>query len=177
MKATGFNHVSISAKNLEESARFYTEIFGLEEIPTPNFSFPVRWMRLGDLQLHLFERDTEAPTYHHIGINVDDFEAAAEVLQAHANGKLGIHDAEAFYSDIYELPDGSVQMYIRDPAGNLVEIDWPDVSTLDRSILPEFKKLDDDVPQTGEALRATLYLHLHEERAAGAADDEPPAKE
>lgn len=172
MKATGFNHVSISAKNLEESARFYTEIFGLEEIPTPNFSFPVRWMRLGDLQLHLFERDTEAPTYHHIGINVDDFEAAYAKA-----AELGIHDAEAFYSDIYELPDGSVQMYIRDPAGNLVEIDWPDVFTLDRSILPEFKKLDDDVPQTGEALRATLYLYLHEERAASAADDEPSAKE
>jgi hypothetical protein len=88
-----------------------------------------------------------------------------------------IHDAEAFYSDIYELPDGSVQMYIRDPAGNLVEIDWPDVTMLDRSALPGFKKLDDDVPQTGEALHATLYLHLHEERAASAVDDEPPAKE
>ena len=68
-------------------------------------------------------------------------------------------------------------MYIRDPAGNLVEIDWPDVSTLDRSTLPEFKKLDDDVPQTGEALHATLYLHLHEESAASATDDEPSAKE
>jgi hypothetical protein len=26
-------------------------------------------------------------------------------------------------------------MYIRDPAGNLVEIDWPDITTLDRSVI------------------------------------------
>ena len=59
---------------------------------------------------------------------------------------------------MYELPDGSVQMYVRDPAGNLVELDWPDVSTLDRSVFPEIKKLADDVEQTPEGLRSTLYL-------------------
>jgi hypothetical protein len=48
-------------------------------------------------------------------------------------------------------------MYIRDPAGNLVELDWPDVNTLDRSRLPDLKRLEDDVPQTGQALEATLY--------------------
>lgn len=158
MKATGFNHVSIHAHDIQESVRFYTEVLGMEVIPTPNFSFPVRWMRLGDLQLHLFERETDAPPYHHIGLNVDDFEA----VYAKAR-ELDMHDSGAFFSDIYELPDGSVQMYIRDPAGNLVEIDWPDVTALDRSNLPEFKKLGDTVPQTGEALDATLYLRSHEE--------------
>lgn len=153
MRATGFNHVSISADNLDVSVRFYIEVFGLEEIPTPNFAFPVRWMRLGRLQLHLFQRDTEAPKFHHIGLDVDDFEAA------YAKAKeLGIHDSEAFFSNIYELPDGSVQMYLRDPAGNLIEIDWPDVTSLDRSALPEIHKLGDSVEQTGEALRASLYL-------------------
>jgi hypothetical protein len=49
-------------------------------------------------------------------------------------------------------------MYLRDPAGNLVELDWPDVTTIDRTRVPEIKKLVDSVPQTGEALRATLYL-------------------
>ena len=49
-------------------------------------------------------------------------------------------------------------MYVRDPAGNLVELDWPDVSTLDRSVFPEIKKLADDVEQTPEGLRSTLYL-------------------
>ena len=153
MRATGLNHVSIHARDLEESVRFYVEVFGMEPIPTYGFAFPVQYLRLGDLQLHLFERETDAPAFHHIGINVDDFEGA--YLRAK---ELGILERESFFEDMYELPDGSVQMYVRDPAGNLVEIDWPDVSTLDRSLFPDLKRLGDTVPQTGDALRATLYL-------------------
>jgi YD repeat-containing protein len=160
MRATGLNHVSIHAPDLEESVRFYTEVFGMEKIPTYNFAFPVQYLRLGDLQLHLFQREAEAPLYHHIGINVDDFEAAYKKAK-----ELGIQDDSAFFSHIYELPDGSVQMYVRDPAGNLVEVNWPDASTIDRSIVTDMKKLDDDIPQTGEALRATLFLELHEQEA------------
>ena len=48
-------------------------------------------------------------------------------------------------------------MYIRDPAGNLVEIDWPDATTLDRSVITDIRRLDDDVKQTGESHEATLY--------------------
>ena len=157
MRATGLNHVSIHARDLGESVRFYVEVFGMEPIPTYGFAFPVQYLRLGDLQLHLFERDTDAPPYHHIGINVDDFEGA--YLRAK---ELGILERESFFEDMYELPDGSVQMYVRDPAGNLVEIDWPDVSTLDRSLIPDMKRLGDTVPQTGDALRATLYLEKAE---------------
>jgi len=51
---------------------------------------------------------------------------------------------------------------LRDPAGNLIEIDWADVTTLDCSRLPELKRLADSVPQTGDALRATLYLQKAE---------------
>jgi catechol 2,3-dioxygenase-like lactoylglutathione lyase family enzyme len=153
MRATGFNHVSVVAHDLERSVRFYTEVFGMEKIPTYTFAFPVQYLRLGDLQLHLFERDAEAPAFHHIGIDVDDFEEAYRRAK-----ELEILEKESFFSDMYELPDGSVQMYVRDPAGNLVELDWPDVTTLDRSVFPEIKKLADDVEQTPEGLRSTLYL-------------------
>jgi catechol 2,3-dioxygenase-like lactoylglutathione lyase family enzyme len=161
MRATGFNHVSVSARDLEESTRFYTEVFGMEKIPTYNFAFPVQYLRLGDLQLHLFERDTEAPEFHHFGINVDDFEAAYVKAR-----ELGIQEQKAFFSHAYELPDGSVQMYLRDPAGNLVEVDWPDVTTLDRSVVTDLKRLQDDVPQDEESRRSTLFLSLHEQAAA-----------
>ena len=153
MRATGFNHVSIHADNLEDSVRFYVEVFGMEKIPTYNFAFPVQYLRLGELQLHIFERDSPAPAYHHIGIDVDDFEEAYERAR-----DQGILERESFFEDMYELPDGSVQMYVRDPAGNLIELDWPDVGTLDRTRLPELKRLGDSVPQTGDALKASLYL-------------------
>jgi catechol 2,3-dioxygenase-like lactoylglutathione lyase family enzyme len=161
MRATGFNHVSVAARDLEESTRFYVEVFGMEKIPTYNFAFPVQYLRLGDLQLHLFERDTPAPEFHHFGINVDDFEAAYVKAR-----ELGIQEERAFFSHAYELPDGSVQMYLRDPSGNLVEVDWPDVSTLDRSVVTDLKRLEDDVPQDEESRRSTLFLALHEQAAA-----------
>ncbi len=53
-------------------------------------------------------------------------------------------------------------MYVRDPAGNLVEANWPDVSLLDRSRIPDLKALAERFPQTGENLEATLYLDRKE---------------
>jgi len=159
MRATSFNHVSIHAPDLAASVRFYTEVFGMEVVPSPNFAYPVEWLRLGDQQLHLFQRDTPAPEFHHIGLNVDDFEEAYRKAT-----ELGIQESESWFSHIYELPDGSVQFYLRDPAGNLVEVDWPDASGLDPAIVTDLKKLDDDTPQTGDALRATLYLTLREQQ-------------
>jgi hypothetical protein len=54
-------------------------------------------------------------------------------------------------------------MYLRDPAGHLVEVDWPDVGTLDRGDFPELEQLNHCVPQTGEALAATFYLDRRQE--------------
>ena len=88
----------------------------------------------------------------YFALSVDDFEAVYVKAKA-----LGILDDESWSSHIYELPDGSVQLYLRDPAGNLVEVDWPDVTTLDRSVVTDLRKLADDVPQNGDAARATLF--------------------
>lgn len=161
MRATRLNHVSIHADDLAESVRFYTEVLGLEKIDTYTFAFPVQYFRLGEQQLHIFQRDTPAPQFHHIAVDIDDFEGAFERAR-----DLQIHDSTAFFSDVYELPDGAVQMYVRDPAGNLVEVNWPDVTTLDRDRLPAFRRLADTVEQTPEGLRSSLYAQLRDRDAA-----------
>lgn len=152
MGATGFNHVSIPARDMEETVRFYEALFGLERIPTYNFGMRTTYLRLGGGQLHVFESDGEMHRGQHFAIDVDDFHAVHE--RAKAMGCLDDHHK----APVRELPDGSVQMYLRDPAGNLVEVDWPDVSTLDRARIPEMERLADRFPQTGENLEATLYL-------------------
>jgi catechol 2,3-dioxygenase-like lactoylglutathione lyase family enzyme len=160
MSATSLNHVSVHAEDLAESVAFYCDLLGMEKIPTPTFAFPVQWLRLGDQQLHLFVRENvAAPTFHHVGINIEDIESV--YLRAQ---ELDIQDKSAFFSNMYELPDGSVQMYIRDPAGNLLELDWPDVTTLSPGLRSSIVKLSDTVRQGPDALDATLYL-------ARAADD------
>jgi catechol 2,3-dioxygenase-like lactoylglutathione lyase family enzyme len=152
MRATGINHVSISAPDLDASVRFYTEVFGMERVPAPRFpGQAVAWLRLGTQQLHLFQREG-APQFHHFGLDVDDFEAAYVKLR-----RLEIRDDATFMGGIFELPGGEAQMYLRDPAGNLVEVDWPDASTLDRTVVTDMVRLSDLVEQDAESRAARLY--------------------
>jgi len=54
-----------------------------------------------------------------------------------------------------------VQMYLRDPAGNMVEVNRPDASTLDRSVVTE--EIHKVEAETADSAKATLYLKLHGE--------------
>jgi catechol 2,3-dioxygenase-like lactoylglutathione lyase family enzyme len=153
MKARGFTHTSIHADDAERSARFYEELFGLERVPAPNFGYRVVWLRLGDLQLHLFEREgVAAPVWHHIGVDVDDFDA----FLARAD-ELGVLDDDARGS-MRVLPSGEVQIYVHDPSGNRVEVDWPDAATLAPETQARLRRLEDVHPQDAENRRARLYM-------------------
>ena len=153
MKATRVNHVSIPCRDLDESEEFYRAVFGLERIPSPDFRRPVRWLKLGEHQLHLMETPGEQPLPgQHFGFDVDDFEAAYVKLK-----ERGALDDATHVHALWELPDGAVQMYARDPAGNLIEINWPDVTTLDRSVVGEIPRRADDIEQSEEGRRAKLY--------------------
>lgn len=164
MVSSSFTHTSILAVNLEESTQFYEEVFGMERVPSPNFSVPVEWLRCEDLQLHLFERDVEPAEFFHFGLDVDDFESVYQAIQASEaarfdRGGEGVDDDPV----VYLLPDGSVQLYIRDPADNLLEVNYADGNDIDRTIVPEIVDRDDQIAQTGEASEAVLY---HDERLA-----------
>jgi catechol 2,3-dioxygenase-like lactoylglutathione lyase family enzyme len=150
VKATGLNHVSIAARDLEESTQFYEEVLGLQRIPTPRFASPVQWLRIGDLQLHLFLDDGPAPSRHHIGLTVDDFDAAYRAVKARASNTWGW--------ELVELPSRQVQLYFRDPADNLIELNWPDADLLDRSKYPELLRLAEQIEQGPENAGAELYL-------------------
>ena len=150
LRATGINHVSIAAKDLDESTRFYEEVLGLERIPTPDFAQPVRWLRVGDMQLHLLLDPGRRRGAQHFGLTIDDFDAAYQAVQPRADDTFGW--------DLVELPSGQVQLYFRDPAGNLIELNFPDVELLEREKYPELVRLADQLPQSTEALEARLYL-------------------
>ncbi len=119
--ATALNHVSIVARDLAESTRFYVEVLGLEAVATPDFGFPVQWLAVGGQQVHLFERPDAAPVSAHLALEVDHVVAVYERAR-----ELGALDRDTFGYAAAELPGGEAQLYLRDPAGNLVEIDHPD---------------------------------------------------
>jgi len=146
--------VSVHANDLEASTRFYEELFGMERIAAPNFpEVNVVWLRLGAQQLHLFERDVDAPAAHHFGLDVEDFAGVYRKAK-----ELGVLDTYAPQGrSIRSHPAGWVQMYIRDPSGNLVEVDCPDVTSLPDDLRAEIPSLDDDQLQVGDERTATLY--------------------
>jgi catechol 2,3-dioxygenase-like lactoylglutathione lyase family enzyme len=147
------NHVSIGARQLGDSIRFYTELFGAEQIDTPNFGYPVQWLRLGDLQIHLFQRSQPAPAYHHFAVEVDDFETVfRRTLEVHDRNTMGAH--------LNELPTGQVQLYLRDPGGNLVEVNCADAAALSDEIRAELVRLRDRYPQDARNSMAHLDLML-----------------
>ncbi len=153
MPARALNHVSIVAKNLEESVRFYEEMFGLMRLPTPNFGHPTQWLRVGDLQLHIFERPEEARRYAHFALTVDDLAAIYE-----KGRERGCLDSDTFGHWLVELPNGNVQLYLRDPAGNLIELDFPNVELLPLELRAQCVRLADRYPQSDWNRQATLFL-------------------
>jgi catechol 2,3-dioxygenase-like lactoylglutathione lyase family enzyme len=151
--APRINHVSINARNLQESVDFYVELLGAEPLATPNFGIPVQWLALGRTQLHLFEKDLQPTSHHHLGITVDDLEPVYRAAERH-----GAFDDEAFGNRLVELPGDVVQLYLRDPAGNLVEIDMAGADRLPDDLRAQLKALWDFHPHSEEQLSARLFV-------------------
>jgi catechol 2,3-dioxygenase-like lactoylglutathione lyase family enzyme len=151
--APRINHVSINARNLQESVDFYVELLGAKPLATPNFGIPVQWLALGRTQLHLFEKDLQPTSHHHLGITVDDLEPVYRVAERH-----GAFDDVAFGNRLVELPGDVVQLYLRDPAGNLVEIDMAGVDRLPDDLRAQLKALWDFHPHSEQQLTARLFV-------------------
>lgn len=150
MAATSINHVSIVTRDLDESERFYTELFGAERIVSPNFGAPVRWLRVGDSQIHLLQGAGGGGVGHY-GVTVDDLAPVYERARA-----LGALDTAVNGHHLWELPDGVAQLYLRDPSGNLVEVDARDAGALPESVRADLRVVADAQPQSDENLRARL---------------------
>jgi hypothetical protein len=97
------------------------------------------------LQLHLFLDHSPAPERHHFALDVDDFEAAYRKAE-----ELGVRDDDRIRPSGSCLT-GPFRMYLRGPGGQLGEVNWPDVATLDRRVIPEIHKIGGDPD-------AVLYL-------------------
>jgi catechol 2,3-dioxygenase-like lactoylglutathione lyase family enzyme len=150
------NHVSVNALDLQESVDFYVELLSAEPIPTPNFGLPVQWLALGRTQLHLFERDLRPTSHHHLGITVDDLTPPYRVAE-----RRDAFDRETFGSHLVQLPGDVVQLYVRDPAGNLVELDMHGADRLAPELRDQVLGLWERNPQSEDNMRGRLFVPAH----------------
>jgi catechol 2,3-dioxygenase-like lactoylglutathione lyase family enzyme len=117
---TSLHHVALSVTDLARAKRFYGDVLGLQEVPCPDFDFPVAWYQLGDLLLHLvvypetrtLRRTKEiGPRDGHVAVRVKSYRETLEHLRSR-----GIECLEVPYS-----PTPWAQIYVTDPDGNVLE--------------------------------------------------------
>jgi catechol 2,3-dioxygenase-like lactoylglutathione lyase family enzyme len=114
------NHVTLIVGNLEEACRFYEEEFGLEPLPAFKFDYPAQFYRLNDdQQLHLTEWKDDYSFRGHVCFQVNDFDGVFRRMKE--QGRIDVKP----WGRVRRLPDGAMQMFVRDPAGNLLEISAP----------------------------------------------------
>ncbi|MDX2245477.1 MAG: VOC family protein [Bacteroidia bacterium] len=131
-KAIRINHVTLIVDNLEKAGEFYEKELGLEVLPAFKFDYPAMFFRINaEQQLHISEWDDKVSFRGHICMQVDDFNAAFHRFKA-----LGVVDVTP-WGKVRQLPDGAMQMFIRDPSGNLVEISSAPGSTIDPAIFKD----------------------------------------
>lgn len=133
------NHVTLIVSDLEKAREFYTHVLGLEELPAYAFDYPVQFYRVNTTQqLHLTEWPDTTSFRGHVCLQVADFNETFRRLKA-----LGAVDT-APWGKVRRLRDGSMQMFARDPSGNLIEFSHPDAGTVDPALW------EDDLVEQGD---------------------------
>jgi len=132
MKVTQITHVNLIVDNLEKARNFYTNILKLQELSAMKFDYPVQFYQLNETQqLHLSEWTDNISFRAHLCVEVDDFNQAFRTFKA-----MGIIDTKP-WGKVRKLPNGNMQMFIRDPSGNLIEICHHDTNTVDPEIFKD----------------------------------------
>ena len=124
------HHVSYPVRDIEVSAAFYENLFGLPRLPRPPFGIPGVWFGCGDRQIHLVLNPSG--TYRnsasidiadvHFAFWTDDFEGmvarfesagfSATLPENHVKRMLVVREGIA----------GFPQLYLLDPDFNTVEV-------------------------------------------------------
>jgi catechol 2,3-dioxygenase-like lactoylglutathione lyase family enzyme len=101
----------IGPQALEECVEFYA-LLGFVQVPAPpGIADRAVWLQLGSAQLHLMIDPDAVPALGHIAVVEPDYERVVNALTAAG------HEVEPRREHW-----GSPRSYVRDPAGNLVEL-------------------------------------------------------
>lgn len=131
-KTIGINHVALIVSNLEETSAFYEKELGLEVIPAFLFDYPTAFFKINATQqLHLTEWDDVYSFRGHVCMQVDDINAIFWRMK-----ELGVIDTSP-WGKVRQLPDGPIQMFVRDPSGNLLELSSPPGFQVDPKIFED----------------------------------------
>lgn len=117
-----FDHYTIKVSNLNESAQFYSEALGLEEIKNRTEKSYIRWFSLGDGELHIVEGDT-TPIQTTVGVHLALKTAKLDKVISKLRSKnILLHDSSGTPHSFTFRADGVRQIYFQDPDGYWIEV-------------------------------------------------------
>jgi catechol 2,3-dioxygenase-like lactoylglutathione lyase family enzyme len=116
MKLSGLHHVSLCVTDEDEAVKFYTEVFGFEVLPRPDFGFGGYWLDTGRGQVHLIQADNVPQGGHHFAVQVEDIDAVVDMMRT-----KGVK-----VEPVPHMKGAGRQAFLHDPSGNLIELNEPD---------------------------------------------------
>lgn len=127
------NHVTLIVDNLDAARAFYEDVLELEPLPVFPFDYPTQFYRINDSQqLHLTEWPDDPASFRgHVCLQVADFNTVFQRMRA--RDAIDVTP----WGKIRRLPDGAMQMFVRDPAGNLVELSCHPSTVIDSTIFAD----------------------------------------
>lgn len=121
MAVHAFQHVNTRSADVERTRSFYV-LLGLRVGDRPPFASRGYWMYLGEQPvLHLVQRPEGQPHAEGSG-NLDHVAFAASDL---AGTRQLLRDAGLAFDEAVVPRDGSIQIFVRDPDGIKVELNFP----------------------------------------------------
>ena len=115
MLSSGVHHVSVNVDDVEANRDFYVDKLGMEVLPRPDLGVGGVWLGVGDQQIHLIELPVPPSQGQHYALQVDDIHEAVATLRAR-----GVEVGEPG-----KLADVCWQANLKDPAGNVIELNQP----------------------------------------------------
>jgi catechol 2,3-dioxygenase-like lactoylglutathione lyase family enzyme len=115
--ANRIHHVNLMVDDLDAADAFYGGFLGLERAATPDLGFPASFYTVNEhQQLHVNQLGDVHPERAHFCLRLADFDGIASRAI-----ELGIVDART-WGKARRLPSGEMQLFVRDPSGNLIEL-------------------------------------------------------
>jgi catechol 2,3-dioxygenase-like lactoylglutathione lyase family enzyme len=117
MRPSGIHHVAICVDNADAAKTFYCDVLGFTSIDTRPEEFGAgHWLDAGGQQVHLMEVAGAVTNPGHFALRVDDLETAVTEISA----------AGVRIDRIPHMQGAGQQAFLRDPAGNTIELNQPD---------------------------------------------------
>ncbi len=110
----GLHHIARVTARPEESAAFYRDVLGFQDLTRPNFSFRGAWLYNYGVQIHIIEHAVGSngrseqidSRTNHVAFRVEDMDAVKESLSEHDIQYREQVNAGGIHQIFFQDPDG-----------------------------------------------------------------------